>query len=305
MLGIWEATIAGLRGIRTGGIGLTRMTNEERPESLKEGMMSSDVIDYYNNHVEAEWERLMKPMCAIEFASTLRMIERYFPKSGRVIDIGCGPGRYAIELRRRGYAVTLVEPAEKELDFARHQFAELGLQAEGFILGDARELGMFKDGTFDAALALGSQYHIVDREERIKALRELKRILKSSGVAIVSYLNSWGLIRTGVTDLVTRFRDRAFLQAMLGELSFPQMGGFTTCYWSTPPAARQEIADAGLEVLSYGSAEGVAGGMWPLIDKLASTDNVAYGNLVEFAAQTCELPQFRDIGDHLHYIVSK
>jgi 2-polyprenyl-3-methyl-5-hydroxy-6-metoxy-1,4-benzoquinol methylase len=76
--------------------------------------MNKDVTDYYNNHVEAEWQRLTKPMCAIEFASTLRMIDRYFPKSGCIADIGCGPGRYAIELRRRGYIVTLVEPAEKE-----------------------------------------------------------------------------------------------------------------------------------------------------------------------------------------------
>ena len=63
--------------------------------------------------------------------------------------------------------------------------------------------------------------------------------------------------------------------------------------------------DAGFKVLSYGSAEGVAGGMWPLIDKLAATDEVAYRTFLEFAAETCELPQFRDIGDHLHYIVTK
>lgn len=267
--------------------------------------MSSDVTDYYNNHVEAEWERLTKPMCAIEFASTLRMIERYFPKSGRIADNGCGPGRYAIELCKRGYAVTLVEPAEKELEFARSQFKKEGLRAEAFIKADVRELGALKDEAFDAALLLGSQYHLVDRAERIRALRELKRILKIHGVAIVSYLNSWGLIRTGVTDMPHHFRDPAFLKAMLGELSFPEMAGFTACHWSTPPLARQELLDAGFKVLSYGSAEGVAGGMWPLIDKLAATDKVAYQAFLEFAAETCELPQFRDMGDHLHYVVSK
>jgi hypothetical protein len=45
--------------------------------------------------------------------------------------------------------------------------------------------------------------------------------------------------------------------------------------------------------------------MWPLIDKLAATDKVAYQAFLEFAAETCELPQFRDMGDHLHYVVSK
>ena len=192
--------------------------------------MNSNVNDYYNNHVEVEWQRLTKPICAIEFASTLRMIDRYFPKSGNIADIGCGPGRYAIELCKRGYTVTLIEPAEKELEFARNQFKKEGLRAKAFIKADARELGKLKDETFDAALLFGSQYHLVDKAERAKALRELKRILKTQGVAIVSYLNSWGIIRTGVTDLPHRFRDPAFLKSMLGELSFPEMAGFTASH---------------------------------------------------------------------------
>jgi S-adenosylmethionine-dependent methyltransferase len=177
--------------------------------------MNSNVTDYYNNHVEAEWQRLTKPKCAIEFASTLHMIDRYFPKSGHIADIGCGPGRYAIELCKRGYAVTLVEPAEKELAFARGQFKMEGLRAEAFIEADARELGALKNETFDGALLLGPQYHLVNKAERIQVLKELKRILTTHGVAIVSYLNSWGLIRTGVTDFPHRFRDPDFLRSML------------------------------------------------------------------------------------------
>ena len=31
----------------------------------------------------------------------------------------------------------------------------------------------------------------------------------------------------------------------------------------------------------------------------------AYSNVVEFIAETCELPQFRDGGEHLHFVVRK
>jgi ubiquinone/menaquinone biosynthesis C-methylase UbiE len=267
--------------------------------------MSNNAKDYYNGHVEAEWLRLTNPKCAQEFASTLFLIDHYFPKSGKIIDIGCGPGRYSIELLRRGYELTLVEPAENELEFARNQFHKEGLQAEAFINADARELGMFKDRSFNAALLLGSQYHLIDRAERIKALKELKRILATDGVAIVAYLNSWGLIRTGVTDFPHRFRDPTFLKSMLGELSFPEMSGFTTCHWSTPTAASQELMCAGFQIISYASAEGVAAGMQPLIEKLAVADEVAYQSFLNFAAETCELPQFRDMAVHLLYIISK
>jgi S-adenosylmethionine-dependent methyltransferase len=269
-------------------------------------LMSSVVRDFYNANVEMEWARLTQPLCAIEFASTLRLIDRYFPPSGYVGDIGSGPGRYALELCKRGYAVTLVDLAEKELAFAREQFERAHLQAEDFISADARDLVGVGANVFDAALLLGPLIHITEKPERAKALAELRRVLKPGGVAIVSYLNSWGLIRTGVTDFPHRYRDANFLRAMLGEIAFPEpLSGFTISYWSTPPTARQELFAAGFDVVSYACAEGVVGGMWPLIEKLATTDPVAYANLLEFAAETCELPQFRDGGDHLHFVILK
>lgn len=60
--------------------------------------MSQFVKDFYNARADLEWKRLDLPLCRIEFASTLRLIEKYFPKQGRVCDVGSGPGRYAIEL---------------------------------------------------------------------------------------------------------------------------------------------------------------------------------------------------------------
>lgn len=69
--------------------------------------------------------------------------------------------------------------------------------------------------------------------------------------------------------------------------------------------AREELIKAGFDVMSYAGAEGVVGGMWPLVEKLAATDPIAYASLLEFAAETCELPQFRDGGDHLHFVVRK
>jgi ubiquinone/menaquinone biosynthesis C-methylase UbiE len=266
--------------------------------------MNNIIRDFYNLNVSMEWERLTLPLCAIEFASTLRLIERYFPSGGHVGDIGSGPGRYALELRKWGYSVTLIEPAENELAFARTQFEQAQLQAENFIVADACDLAALDAALFDAVLMLGPLIHLIERSDRAKALAELKRVLKPGGVAIVSYLNSWGLIRTGVTDFPHRYRDKNFLQAMLGEMAFPEpLSGFTICHWSTPPAVHQELSEAGLKVVSYASAEGVAGGMGPLIEKLAASDPVAYSHLLEFAAETCELPQFRDSGDHLLFVV--
>jgi 2-polyprenyl-3-methyl-5-hydroxy-6-metoxy-1,4-benzoquinol methylase len=46
-----------------------------------------------------------------------------YVKSARILDIGCGTGRHAIELARRGYTVTGVDLSESQLARAREKAA--------------------------------------------------------------------------------------------------------------------------------------------------------------------------------------
>ena len=80
--------------------------------------MSKFVRTHYDSAPVSEWKRLEVGLSRIEFASTLRLIEKYFPATGAICDIGSGPGRYAIELSKRGYQVTLFDLSEKLLQRA-------------------------------------------------------------------------------------------------------------------------------------------------------------------------------------------
>ena len=265
------------------------------------------VQTFYDSDPEREWQRLELPLCRLEFASTIRMIEKYFPETGRLIDVGSGPGRYSLELARRGYQVTLFDLSQKSLSLAQWRFDQEGLRAESFIQGDARDLKKRVNGVFDAGLFLGPLYHLKMKEERLEALANFFELLKPGGIGIVAYLNSWGLLRTGVSDFPAKFRLRDFIERMLSPMSFrpEELQGFTECHWSTPPAAIDEITNSGFSLISYFSAEGFLGGMRPQVEQLAADEPVAYQNLVEVAAATAELPQFRDLGDHLHLIIRK
>lgn len=269
--------------------------------------MNQCVKDFYNSNAATEWQRFDLPLCRIEFVSTLRLIDKYFPKQGRVCDIGGGPGRYTIELIRRGYAVVLLDISDEEIRLANAQLDELELTAEQLIVGNAQDLRALVSESFDAALFLGPMYHIVERENRLIALRELARILKPNGVAIIAYLNSWGLIKTGIVDFPNQFRDISTLHAMLGERTFTgqSLSSFTECYWSTPEVAFGEVKEAGLNIISYAGAESFANGMGSLLERLAAENPEAYANVVTVAAETCELAQYRDSADHLHIVVSK
>lgn len=269
--------------------------------------MSNSVAEYYDRNSAAEWERLEMPLCSIEFASTSRLIEQYFPSSGRVGDIGSGPGRYSIELIKRGYEVTLFDISKDELKLAEEKISALGLKAEAVVVGDARDLSHFASEVFDAALYLGPMYHMTESEERMRSLTQLRRILKPGGTAIVAYLNSWGLIRTGITDFPRRYEKVENLNAMLEENVFPPgaLSGFTECFWSTPPAAKHELTVAGFDILDYAGAESFASGMGAELANLNKENPEAFQNVVKVAAETSTLPQFRDAADHVHFVVRK
>lgn len=269
--------------------------------------MSHFVKEYYNAHAEQEQQRLDLPLCRIEFASTLWLINKYFPGKGRVCDVGGGTGRYTLELLRKGYQVTLFDLSDEEIRLAGLQLQEQGLSAERLIVGDARNMDMLASASFHAVLLLGPLYHILDPAGRAQVLQEVKRILKPQGVAIIAYLNSWGLIKTGLQDFPQRYRDISSLRLMLEAQDFlsSDLSGFTECHWSTPVAAQREIREAGLEIVSYAGAEGFANGMGLLLEKLLRDDQQAYENILQVAAETCELAQYRDSTDHLHLIARK
>ena len=150
-------------------------------------------------------------------------------------------------------------------------------------------------------------YHVINEEERRQILDQLKNILNPHGVAIIAYINSWGMVRTGMADFPNWYKDIGRLRSLLNPQAFEgnTLSDFTECYWSTPEAALEEIRAAGLEVISYGGVESFASGMQPLLEKLRNESPEAYANVVRVVAETCESSQYRDSTDHLHFVVQK
>lgn len=261
--------------------------------------MAQDVQRFYAENPLAEWERLETPYSHLEFLSTVRLIEKYFPAQGKVVDVGGGPGRYSIELLKRGYQTTLFDLTQEQLAIAQEHIAALGLEADRIVQGDARDMSLLGDNLFDAGLLMGPLYHLSERSDREIVLHNFCRILKPGAVGIIAYLNAWGLIQTGMADFPEKYEDVAFLRSMLDE------GGIGIWYWSNPKRAQEEIEDAGLGIVSYAGAEGCVGGAHKMVGQLAVANPAAYENLVQLAIDTSEISPFRDTGNHLHFVVSK
>ena len=132
---------------------------------------------------------------------------------------------------------------------------------------------MLETEGFDAALLLGPMYHLVDPKIRREALQECWRVLKPDGVAIVAFLNSWGILRAGVADFPERYRDEAFVRSMLGDLSFErELRDSPSVTGLRHPRLCIELREAGFEIITYAGAEGFAGGLRPQVERLAAAD---------------------------------
>ena len=109
------------------------------------------------------------------------MIKKYFNSESRILDIGCGAGRTTIGLYRLGYhLVEGLDLSEAMIVQARRISKKLNYNIT-FRVGDAACLD-YDDEIFDAALfSFNGIMQIPGRENRIKALKEIKRILKSKG----------------------------------------------------------------------------------------------------------------------------
>jgi 2-polyprenyl-3-methyl-5-hydroxy-6-metoxy-1,4-benzoquinol methylase len=93
-------------------------------------MADSLVNEYYTSKVRAEWHQLVKDAYhRLEFDTTLHFLDKYLPEHGLILDAGGGPGRYTLELAKKGYDVVLLDATQANLDFARRQIKRHGLQA--------------------------------------------------------------------------------------------------------------------------------------------------------------------------------
>ena len=153
------------------------------------------LIEYYNKFNEDK--RLTRRHGKVEFIVTLKYIHDYLNKMNnpKIIDIGAGTGKYSIELSNQGYDVTAIELIKHNLSYIKKYDKIKSYQ------GNAIDLSRFKDETFDLTLLFGPMYHLIDENDKIKALNEAKRITKKDGIIMVAYImNDYCILTHGFKD---------------------------------------------------------------------------------------------------------
>jgi SAM-dependent methyltransferase len=258
----------------------------------------ADIEAYYAR--DEERDRLAAgPVGVIEFERTKEIILRLLPPAPAVVaDIGGGPGGYTQWLAGLGYRVEHRDLMPLHVEQVRAALGDNGLVRT--MHGNALDLDL-PDASVDAVLLLGPIYHLKNRADRIKALREAARIVRPGGPVFVAAISRWaprldGELRSKLyekyphsTSALPELERRGFM-APLHPAAF-------TAFCHRPGQLRSEVLAAGLRVADLVSVEGAAFLLGDLAERLAvPRDRQAVFDTLRV---TERVPELLGVGPHL------
>ena len=256
---------------------------------------------YYNKFNEEK--RLDSRHGQVEFITSMKYLHKYLnqleetmPKSEiKILDVGAATGRYSVPLAEEGYDVTAVE-------LVKHNLARL--KAKGSAVkayqGNAMKLKRFEDNTFDIVLVFGPMYHLHEKEEKLKALSEAKRVVKPGGKILVAYImNEYSVITYAIKE---RHIKEGVLNGMLDEnFHCTKKANELYSFVRTEDIAALN-EEAGLERVEIIAADGAANYIRPYLNAL---DEEEFQYFIQYHLATCERADLLGASGHLVDILQK
>lgn len=103
-----------------------------------------------------------------------------FKERGRLLDLGCGDGRFLASMEGRGWSVLGLDPSKEACEIAQERLKK------GTVLNKTLEEARFPDASFDAVTLWQVLEHIRNPRE---VLLEVRRVLKPGGFCLISVPN--------------------------------------------------------------------------------------------------------------------
>ena len=220
-------------------------------------MLPPEVVAYYE--CEDERDRLSAPAGRLEWARTWVLLQRHLPDpKATIVDVGGGPGAYAIPLALAGHDVHLIDAMPLHVAQARQAAAAAGITLASTEVGDARELAL-PDASADAVLLLGPLYHLLEEAERVAALAEARRVLRPGGVLAAVAVSRFASLIEGLRYGWACDHPR-IVESGLHTGTHRNPGAlphrFTTAHFARPEELAAEVGAAGFAPVTLYAVEG-------------------------------------------------
>jgi len=176
------------------------------------------------------------------------LVENYLQKEEKVLDLGCGAGQWFELFQEKKADYFGIDFSEKLIEIAKKRYPQ----------GKFRVASIFNipfpDNFFDKVYAIALFHHIPSKKLRIKALVEIKRVLKKNGILILSVWDLYAKKRA--KKLILKF---CLLKIFgLSHLDFKDIlmdfEGIKNCYFHcfTQSELKSLVKKAGFDIIKEG-----------------------------------------------------
>lgn len=264
----------------------------------------------YDEISEREWKRLVKDKFhRLEFDTTMRFLKKYLPKKGLILDAGGGPGRYTIELAKKGYDVVLLDLSSQNLKVANRQIKKAKVQkkVKDIIEGSITNLSKFNDNTFSAVICLGGPLsHIKGIKNRKKVVSELIRVAKKGAPIFVSVMSRYGVLIQSMFRWPDEVKQTKHFKnyALKGD-DYLWLGGKGYCHYFTTEELGNLFKNKKVKILEKIGLEGLVSPYRAEISIIAKKNTKAWKNWLWLHDKICTNDFVSNCSEHIMIIVRK
>jgi ubiquinone/menaquinone biosynthesis C-methylase UbiE len=259
----------------------------------------------YDNISNEEWMRLDVSFPYEKYITT-HMINKYLKPGDSILDIGGGPGHYSVYYAKQGYSVTLFDLSDGNIKFAKEKAKQNSVEIKT-IQGNALDLSKLKDNSFDVVFLMGPLYHLMNEENRIKAIKEAKRVLKEGGFLFCSFILMFNIVISGLRDIkekdLMKKEPKWFDFAAKGESACVEDKDFTFVYMTTINDVKKLFSSIpGLKKATIFGQESILAPYRNIIQKCPEEQRI---KIYDYALNFCEKEEYLSHAERLMYVAKK
>lgn len=141
-----------------------------------------NIKDVYNKIAEGFYHTRQQPL-----TPEIETLAKKW-KSGKLLDIGCGPANSTLPFAQAGFSCYACDISPNMLKLAK-QYAKKHNVKIKFTVGNILKI-QFPKQNFDYVISIAAFHHLDSESKRLRALKEIKKVLKKNGKFFVTVWNN-------------------------------------------------------------------------------------------------------------------
>ena len=155
--------------------------------------MHKQYANYLIEKTRADYDRI-----ASDFDRTRGYVWKELERFGerakegqKVLDFGCGNGRFLEVFKGKNIAYTGIDQSERLIERVRAKYAHEITDGSARFIASSGDTLPFPDASFDCVFSIAALHHIPSAEKRDAVMRELRRVLAPRGTLVITVWNLW------------------------------------------------------------------------------------------------------------------